>query len=520
MSSEVSTSPELVIALAGPVGTPMDTIEESLANALTAVGYETVFIKITKAMETIPTSVVPSGDSFYDRMCYKMDYGNALCRANKDPAFLARLAVFEIRSARRAFTGSETRPRERAAYVVRQLKRPAEVELLRAIYGEQFVLVSAYGPANERFQILSRMLRKSLNTRAKNSDITLKANELMERDEDEDTDQYGQKLRETFHRGDVFIDGIDRSGTDANLTRFVQALFGRCDISPTKAEYGMYAAKSASLRSADLSRQVGAAIFSSSGDIITQSCNEVPRAFGGNYWDSESPDFRDVKIGFDPNETETNEILRDIFQRLSDAGPLKEALKKLGPPDQIVKLLTKKPSDDDDLGGPLLKASVRDLTEYGRVVHAEMGALCDAARTGKSVLGATLFCTTFPCHNCTKHLIAAGITRVVYIEPYPKSKAKMLHKDEIEIENDVPTKVSFVPFVGISPIRYKSIFEKSRRKNPDGSAKRWLKDRPLPMLHVHYSAGYIRLEAMGLETLAGSFSANPSSPSKSPESSA
>ncbi|MDN3612645.1 hypothetical protein QWZ16_23945 [Vibrio ostreicida] len=26
----------------------------------------------------------------------------------------------------------------------------------------------------------------------------------------------------------------------------------------------------------------------------------------------------------------------------------------------------------------------------------------------------------FPCHNCAKHIVASGIKRVVYVEPYPK----------------------------------------------------------------------------------------------------
>jgi deoxycytidylate deaminase len=67
--------------------------------------------------------------------------------------------------------------------------------------------------------------------------------------------------------------------------------------------------------------------------------------------------------------------------------------------------------------GALLGSRIMDLTEYGRVVHAELLALCDAARLGRSVKGATLYCTTFPCHNCTKHLLASGIRRVVFMEP-------------------------------------------------------------------------------------------------------
>jgi deoxycytidylate deaminase len=50
-----------------------------------------------------------------------------------------------------------------------------------------------------------------------------------------------------------------------------------------------------------------------------------------------------------------------------------------------------------------------DLTEFGRAVHAEMEALLCCARSGVSPRFGSLFTTTFPCHNCAKHIIAAGI---------------------------------------------------------------------------------------------------------------
>jgi hypothetical protein len=63
------------------------------------------------------------------------------------------------------------------------------------------------------------------------------------------------------------------------------------------------------------------------------------------------------------------------------------------------------------------------------------------------------------------------------MEPYPKSRAKDLHPDEIEVEAETPGKVSFVPFMGISPFRYRDIFQKSRRKRDDGSALDWYDDK-------------------------------------------
>jgi hypothetical protein len=100
------------------------------------------------------------------------------------------------------------------------------------------------------------------------------------------------------------------------------------------------------------------------------------------------------------------------------------------------------------------------MTEYGRAVHAEMEAILCAGRNGISVRSGTLYSTTYPCHNCAKHIVAAGITKVKYVEPYPKSYATKLHGDSIEANgNGAGTgKVRFEPFVGIGPRRFVDLF--------------------------------------------------------------
>jgi cytidine deaminase len=156
-----------------------------------------------------------------------------------------------------------------------------------------------------------------------------------------------------------------------------------------------------------------------------------------------------------------------------------------------------------------------DLTEFGRVVHAEMCAICDAGRNGKAIKGATLFCTTFPCHNCTKHIIAAGITRVVYMEPYPKSRAKDLYKDEIELECETQSgKVSFVPFMGISPYRYRDIFQKGRRKSSTGRASLYVYDEPRPMLDLGFPSYTFSAELWAMAPLLGELETADKSPTK------
>ena len=52
-------------------------------------------------------------------------------------------------------------------------------------------------------------------------------------------------------------------------------------------------------------------------------------------------------------------------------------------------------------------------------VHAEQNAICQAAKLGVSLEGATLYCTHQPCTICTRLIINSGIKRVIYKYPYP-----------------------------------------------------------------------------------------------------
>lgn len=71
-------------------------------------------------------------------------------------------------------------------------------------------------------------------------------------------------------------------------------------------------------------------------------------------------------------------------------------------------------SPDGEAGKPLSGTNL-DLALCAR---AEANAIGYAARTGIRTLGCTLYCTTRPCLECSKLIVAAGITEVVYFEEY------------------------------------------------------------------------------------------------------
>jgi cytidine deaminase len=511
-----SVWPELIFGIAGPIGVDVDQICAALAAELKAVDYTSTLIKLTSEMLQIPLAKLPEkGSGYFGEMNFKMDYANAICGEYKDPAAMARIAMGAITRCRQFITKDSQKVASSHAYIVRQFKRPEEIELLRKVYGRQFILVSAYSPSEDRISLIQDKILRSLPAGTPHAEVVYKAHHLVDRDANEDANAYGQHLRDTFHLADVFIDGSRREAMSPKLKRFVEALFGKTDIAPSKEEYGMYAATSASLRSSDLSRQVGAAIFGDGGELITQGCNEVPKAFGGTYWDLEDPDYRDVKLGYDPNDNAKKEILKDLFDRLDREKLLSSSAMAIGTTSEMVEVFTRKKSKRDGAEDPpgtgvLIGAMILDLTEFGRVVHAEMCAICDAARLGRSLKGATLYCTTFPCHNCTKHILAAGIRRVVYMEPYPKSRAKQLHAHEIEIEEEVTGKVSFVPFMGISPFRYRDIFRKGKRKKGGDALTWYYDDVKRPMMDV-IGASHIFAEAFEFGKLMGKVERNPSS---------
>lgn len=53
-----------------------------------------------------------------------------------------------------------------------------------------------------------------------------------------------------------------------------------------------------------------------------------------------------------------------------------------------------------------------------RTVHAEQNAICQAAKRGVALNGATLYCRMTPCRTCAMLIISCGIARVVCERKY------------------------------------------------------------------------------------------------------
>lgn len=71
-----------------------------------------------------------------------------------------------------------------------------------------------------------------------------------------------------------------------------------------------------------------------------------------------------------------------------------------------------------------------------RTVHAEQNAICQAAKRGVPIDGATVYCRMTPCRTCAMLLINCGIKRVYAEKKYhtASESEKMLKKAGIKLE--------------------------------------------------------------------------------------
>lgn len=456
-SSSLFPSPnaELVFGLVYPLGTDRRQVLEALKDHLNKYGYRMEHMRLSDRLESLNLTTDLASEPEAQRIETRMDAGNEARRLAERADFLSLAAVSDISRQRESSQG-EPLPHQRTAFVLDSLKRSEEIAALHEIYGAGFFLIGISASESDR----RRHLTQDKNIPAPD------AQHLMQRDLDE-AEPLGQKTRAAYHLAHVFVsldDSQQDTGWKAQLWRFVDLVFGHPYHTPTRDEHAMYLAYAASCRSGDLSRQVGAAIATENGDVLAVGCNDVPRYGGGLYWPGQA-DERDWNRGQDSNHERREEIVGDVIKRLVPKGD-EEAVSK-------ARL-------------QLSSSPIRDITEYGRAVHAEMDAILCCARVGISPAGATIFTTTFPCHNCTRHIVAAGLRRVVYVEPYPKSQATTLHGDSIwlrdkEAPGDRPPRVVFEPFVGVGAHRYIDLFSMrlgagrplKRKDEAEGKVLQW-----------------------------------------------
>ena len=460
---------EIFIAVVGPVGAgagqAADIIRRYLE--LETVDGQHFEAFVIKASDEIRRWAIDKGLAVpaagqrktIDGISLMQNHGDAIRLAASDNAAVARMAIGAISRRRAAASGRpegelDGRPR---AFIIDSLRHPAEVNLLRRVYQDAFSLVGVVCDQGVRSVRLQRNLFDTKD-RSTKATVDLVA-AFMDRDADA-PEKYGQHVIDTFHEADFFVDNtrdatddIAKNGMNEPLRRFVNLITAHTIDRPSVAETAMHQAHSAKLRSACLSRQVGAALVDAAGTVVAVGTNEVPKAGGGVYGETFSAVAEDARCAFREtrycsSNREQNRIIGELiddFPALTDGREREEVIVALR------------------------RTRIGGLIEFSRAVHAEMDAILSCARTGVSPRACRLYVSTFPCHYCARHIVSAGIDEVQFIEPYPKSQALALHSDSITVDEAGWTppstgsgKVLFKPFVGVAPRMYARVFLKDR----------------------------------------------------------
>lgn len=479
--------PELFIGLVAATGTDNDLVADQIKNVLLTFDYLCEEVRLsallTQFYPDLPTT--PPGRYIKTRQ----DAGNKLREKLGRADALALAGIAEILTIRAEKAAENLKPLARTAYLIRSLKTPAEVATLRDLYGERFVLISAYAPRDARVSALARRIADGSTSRTDETLARSTAEAIVARDEAEEANEYGQNVRGSFPLADFFVDARSPQALEESIERCFDIFFGDPFRTPTRDESGMFHAEAAAVRSAELGRQVGAAITTPEGALVAVGTNEVAKRGGGLYWEGDQHDDRDFKHGADTNEVRRTRIVEELLARMKEEGWLRPE-RETASADTLLKVF-----DDTRLAS---------LIEFGRAVHAEMAALTDAAYRGVSVRGCTLYTSTFPCHLCARHVVAAGIERLVYIHPYPKSLAAQLYEDSIAVDQQhAPAHViEFQPFVGVAPTRYLDLFRARRRKERGGRAVQFVRTeaRPKFIYRPFSELAYLLREQQAVDT--------------------
>lgn len=99
---------------------------------------------------------------------------------------------------------------------------------------------------------------------------------------------------------------------------------------------------------------------------------------------------------------------------------------------------------DDDF--PWNRNESAGETKYPFVVHAELNAILNTR--GKSLVGAKVYVGLFPCNECAKAIIQAGISEVIYLcdkysaTPSVLNSRRMLTAAGVKLTRLIPTRES------------------------------------------------------------------------------
>src|SRR5579864_61658 len=189
--------PELFIGLVAAVGTDHDQLTAFLEDALRAFNYKTKIIRLAKLLRAFPKYQKLRTSPLDDYIEDHQKGGDDFRAKTKNGAALGIFGITEIQRARLEEKGDKEKIIERCAYIIRSLKTVQEVKTLRDIYGDAFVLIGSSAPHQTRKRYLASKIASS-RFDFRHDQYFARAEDLIQKDQEEVGKKHGQNLRHTF----------------------------------------------------------------------------------------------------------------------------------------------------------------------------------------------------------------------------------------------------------------------------------------------------------------------------------
>lgn len=282
--------------------------------------------------------------------------------------------------------------------VIESIRNPAEISFFRDKYPE-FILIGIFAEYDVRWNRVKNTYNNSKD--AFDSDE--------KRDQGKSQPRYGQRISDCFFESDLILSNNehinavkhnDKYGEmKSKIDAYLNSLDEPISSNPTLVETLMAAAYTSGRRSKCIKRKVGAVITDKYDRIISSGFNGVPRSLKECI-------------------SNTGECYRDI-ERERLASEISNELS----------------FSDTELAKNTIKQKVK-LLEKCRALHGEENAIMSLVGRGVDLTDSTIYVTTYPCNLCANKIVQAGISKVIYFEPYPVEEAKQIFKDaNVETES-------------------------------------------------------------------------------------
>lgn len=228
-----------------------------------------------------------------------------------------------------------------------------------------------------------------------------------------------QNIKACIEKSDIHLinkgdyDNAEYGEIKGQIVKYISLIQHPGLITPTQDEKLMQIAYTAKVNSGCISRQVGAVVTNSEGTIVAVGWNDVPSGQTPCLYRT----MKNLQSGTDTSSFSEYEKSKDFKKHIAK------------------KLLQYNVSS---MSGKNLTYCFKDIQNeidkkgnqvYTRAIHAEEHSFLQISKYGgQGVIGGTLYSTASPCDLCSKKAYHLGVTRIVYIEPYPGIAEKNILK--------------------------------------------------------------------------------------------